>query len=66
MSCRFLFILLIIVQKSFSSIHISPNRFQLQHSFKRTNSNPINERIKRRTTSDIFQIYIHYDNSVKK
>ncbi len=67
MSCRFLFfLLLIIIQKSFSSIHISPNRNQLQYSFKQTNPNQINQRIKRRTTSDTFQIHIHYDISVKK
>jgi hypothetical protein len=67
MSCHFLFfLLLIIIQKIFSSIHISPNRNQLQYNFKETNPNQINQRIKRRTTSDTFQIHIHYDISVKK
>ncbi|CAF1298982.1 unnamed protein product [Rotaria sordida] len=56
----------IIIQKCFSSVHISPNRNQLQYSFIRTNSDRIVERFKRRTTSDIFQIHIHYDTSVKK
>jgi hypothetical protein len=66
MSCRFLFFFLVIIQKSFSSIHISPNRNQLQYSSISTDSNQIIERIKRRTPSDIFQIHIHYDKSVKK
>jgi len=66
MSCRFLFFFLILIQKSFTSIHISPNRNQLQYSSLRINSNQIVERVKRRTTSDIFQIHIHYDKSVKR
>jgi hypothetical protein len=66
MSCRFLFILFVIIQKSFASIHISPNQNQLQYSFIKSDSDHINERVKRRTTSDIFQIHIHYDYSVKK
>ncbi|CAF3626894.1 unnamed protein product [Adineta steineri] len=53
-------------KRSFSSIHLPPNKHQLQYSFINTNSNQINERVKRRTTSDIFQIHIHYDISVKK
>jgi hypothetical protein len=63
MSCRFLLFFLILIQESFTSIHISPNRYQLQYS---SNENQILERIKRRTTSERFQIHIHYDQSVKK
>jgi hypothetical protein len=66
MSCRFLFFFLVIIQKSFSSVHIFPNHYQLQHSSIQIDSNQIIERFKRRTTSDIFQIHIHYDKSVKK
>jgi len=67
MSCRFLFFFLVIIQKSCSSIHISPDRNQLQYSsIKIVSNHQIIERVKRRTTSDIFQIHIHYDKSVKK
>jgi hypothetical protein len=67
MSCRFLFFFLVIfvltIQETFSSIHFSPDRNQIQYIFSRTNSN---ERVKRHTTSDIFRIHIHYDRSVQK
>jgi hypothetical protein len=63
MSCRFLIFFLLIIQQTFTSIHISPNRNQLQYT---SHSNQRIERVKRRTTSDIFQIHIHYDQSVEK
>lgn len=66
MSCRFLFFFLILIEKSFSSVHIPTDRYRLQYSPIRKDSNQIIERIKRRTTSDIFQIHIHYDKSVEK
>jgi hypothetical protein len=66
MSCRFLIFFLLIIQQTFTSIHISPNRNQLQHTSINTHSNQRIERVKRRTTSDIFQIHIHYDQSVEK
>ena len=68
MSCRFLvfFLLMHYSRRVLSSIHISPNQNQLQYSFIRTEFNQINERVKRRATSDIFQIHIHYDISVRK
>lgn len=66
MSCRFLFFILILVQECFSSVHISPNRDQLQYSFINIGLNRTHHHRARRTASDIFQIHIHYDTSVKK
>ena len=60
MSCRFFLFSLILIPVCFSSIHISPNQYQLQYSSINTH------RIKRRTTSEKFQIHIHYDKSVEK
>ncbi len=52
-----------LIQESFTSLHISPNQYQLQYS---SNTNENFQRVKRRTTSERFQIHIHYDKSVKK
>ncbi|CAF3448418.1 unnamed protein product, partial [Rotaria socialis] len=55
-----------IIHECFASVHISPDRHQLQYSFVRTVSNRTHHRAKRWTTSDMFHILIHYDASVTK
>jgi hypothetical protein len=56
-----------ILERSLSSIHISPTDQQLQYSFLFANHSSTSiERVKRRATSDPFRIHIHYDRSVNK
>lgn len=69
MSCHFVqyFCFLLFISSIFSSVHISPNREQLQFSSIKSSTNEnLNQRQKRRTISDDFQIHIHYDKSVNK
>ena len=70
MSCCFLLCLCVFVhvsiETSFCSKHFPPGREQLQYTSISTNGHPVATRVKRRITSDNFQIDIHYDRSVKK